>query len=146
MERSVVKNCTLINALSKDERHQFLKIYQVKSGKIFVNRMGRINSIFNSPMEQKTARKILDLNPEKFSIIFHGSYYSNDANREAIHTIVEKIAPEIEDNEIIILIAGKVPKFSQSKNLKFLGHVDDLKSFLYSADIAIVPIFRASEN
>ncbi|MHA1294223.1 MAG: glycosyltransferase, partial [Promethearchaeota archaeon] len=66
------------------------------------------------------------------------------ANKEAIEIIINKIGPQIQDKDILFLIAGNMPKFKNTRNIRFLGFVDDLNSFLYAADIAIVPIFRGS--
>ena len=37
-----------------------------------------------------------------------------------------------------------MPKFKNKKNLRFLGFIRDLRHFLFSSDIAIIPIFKGS--
>lgn len=137
----IVKN---INAISYKDKKKFIKLYNVPEEKIIVTNMGYKKEIFNNPIEQNQAIEKLKLDISKFIVIFHCNYFLNAANKEAIQVIKEKIAPRIKNDEILFLIAGKMPPFKDKRNLKFIGFVDDLKQFLYSADIAIVPIFRGS--
>lgn len=143
LEKYAVKFATAVNAFSLDDKKRFVKIYNNLEKKIFINNMGYKKEIFDNPIKQEEARKKLKINKNKFIVIFHGSYFNNDANEEAYNIIKEQISPRIKDNEILFLFAGVTP-FKNDKNLKFLGFVDDLREFLYAADIAIVPIFRGS--
>ncbi|GAG88922.1 unnamed protein product, partial [marine sediment metagenome] len=86
----------------------------------------------------------LNLNNNKFIVIFHCNYFLNYGNQEATHIIKDKIAPRINNENILFLIAGKMPSFKNTGNLKFLGYVNDLRDFLFSADIAIAPILRGA--
>ncbi|MFX1311077.1 MAG: glycosyltransferase family 4 protein [Promethearchaeota archaeon] len=144
IEKKAVKFAININAISFYDKKKFLDIYKIPESKISVIYRGYKENLFNNPIKKEKARERLGIDSDKFVVIFHGYYHINDANREAIHIIKEKIAPNIKDKDILFLIAGKMPPFKNQKNLKFLGFVENLKEFLYAADIAIVPIFRGS--
>ncbi|MFX1258854.1 MAG: glycosyltransferase family 4 protein, partial [Promethearchaeota archaeon] len=144
LEKYTIKFVKNINAISYDDKKKFIEIYNIPEEKIFVNNMGYKKEIFNNPIKQEKAREKLKVDKNKFIVIFHGFYYINLPNRKAIKIIKDQISPRIKDNEILFLIAGKMPPFKNKKNLKFLGFLDDLRYLLYAADIAIVPIFRGS--
>ncbi len=144
MEKLAINFANNINAISYDDRENFIKLYNLHSEKIIVSGMGYKKEIFNSPVDQNIARKRLKIEKDKFVVIFHGRYYTNLANVEAINIIRNKIAHKLTDPEILIIIAGEIPNFKNTENLKFLGFVKDLKILLYAADIAIVPIFKGS--
>lgn len=144
LEKQAIKKCDLVNAFSLDDLKLFISTFNLQRQKLFLNRMGYKKEIFNANIDKILARNNLNVDKTKFIIIFHGFYFINDANKEAIHIIKEKIAPCLRDNNILFLIAGKMPLFKNEKNIKFLGFVKNIESFLYSADIAIVPVFRGS--
>jgi len=144
MEKFAIKSATNINAISFYDQKLFIKTYKIHNNKIFENRMGLNEEIFSNPQSQKNARLKLNVKKNQFVVIFHGSYYNNLPNREAINIIKEKIVPQVNDEEILFLIAGNMPFFKSKKNLRFLGFVHNLPSFLYSADVAIIPIFKGS--
>lgn len=70
-------------------------------------------------------------------IIFHGSYF-HPPNRKAIDLIRSYIAPKIP--EAIFLLAGNDTPIFEEENVKSVGFVNDLYSFIRVADIAIVPL------
>ncbi|MHA1440226.1 MAG: glycosyltransferase, partial [Promethearchaeota archaeon] len=144
LEKYAVNFVKNINAISHIDKANFLKIYNVPKEKIIVNKIGYKKEIFNNSIDKEIAKKRLEIDKDKFVIIFHGNYYGQKANKEAIEIIINKIGPQIQDKDILFLIAGNMPKFKNTRNIRFLGFVDDLNSFLYAADIAIVPIFRGS--
>ncbi|MFX1453683.1 MAG: glycosyltransferase family 4 protein, partial [Promethearchaeota archaeon] len=144
VEKYAIKFVRTINAYSNEDMRKFIEIYAIPQEKIQVNIMGYKTEIVNNPFKKEESRKIFNIEKNKFVIIFHGSYYINYPNQEAINIIRNQICPQIEDEDILFLIAGKIPPFRKKKNLRFLGFVKDLKSFLYTADIAIVPVFRGS--
>lgn len=131
-----------VNAISKYDKQEFIKIYNISKNRVIVNGMGYNKEVYNNIIPQEYARRELDLKLDKFIILFHGFYFINNANKEAFNIIKDQIAPQIKNNSILFLIAGKMPNFRE--NIKFLGFVDDLKQFLYAGDIAIIPIFRGS--
>lgn len=144
IEKFAIKFVKNINAISSHDKEKFMQIYGVPEEKVIINEIGYKIDIFNEPISQERARKIIGVDKNKFIVIFHGSYYQSDANREAIDIISKKIAPQVKDKNILFLLAGDRPPIRNTKNLKFLGFVRDLKYFLYAADIAIVPIIRGS--
>lgn len=144
LERSAVKTVNNINVVSEYDKKQFVKIYNIPEEKILVSPFGVKKDISQYIIGKKEARKNLNLPQNKFIVIFHGSYLLNYGNEEAVLIIKNKIAPRINDDNIIFIIAGKMPLFNDKKNIKFLGYVKNLRDFIYSADIAIAPILRGS--
>ena len=140
LERLAIKSVANINAISYIDKKKFIKIYSIPSEKIIVNYMGYIKNIYNNPIEQKFARDELKVDKNKFIIIFHDSY----SNKEDINILRYKIAPRIKDNDILFLIAGKMPRFEDTENLKFLGFLSDLKKYLYCADVGIAINLKGS--
>ena len=144
LEKRAVRIATITNAISLDDKKLFERIYNPDNKKIYVNEMGLNEEVYNNPIHQNVARKILNIDSEKFVVIFHGNYFRNIPNRKAIHLIKNKIVNLAKDKDILFLIAGKMPSFKNEKNLRFLGFVNNLTYFLYSADVAIIPIFIGS--
>lgn len=144
LERFALKYVKNINAISRIDKKKFIEIYETSKEKIIVSPYGYRKEIHNNPITQENAKKRLKIDKDKFIVIFHGSYYTNYANKEAVYIIKNKIAPQIKDKDLLFLIAGKIPSFKNEDNLKFLGFVNDLKNFIYSADVAIAPILRGS--
>ena len=70
--------------------------------------------IFNNFIDKNKARDKLGLDKDKFIVIFHGSYFL--ANKQAIDIIKDKIAPRIQDKDILFLIAGKLPNSQPAKS------------------------------
>ncbi|KKK51164.1 hypothetical protein LCGC14_3117700, partial [marine sediment metagenome] len=138
------KHSKIIVACSQEDKRNFLKSYKIPAKKVLIVKSGYNKDIYNNPIDRDLAREVLNIDKEKFVVIFHGSYYINIANIEAVDIIRKKIAPNIKDNKIIFLIAGRMPNFKNQTNLKFLSFVEDLNIFLYAADVAIVPIFKGS--
>ncbi len=144
LEKFAVKSVKNINAISYVDQKKFMKIYDVPEEKIIVSNMGYIKEIYNNPIIQKEARKRLKVDQNKFIVIYHG-LCSNKSGKEALNIIIDYIAPQIKDKNILFLLAGKkMPSFDKKKNIKFLGFVKDIKEFLYAADVAIAPILRGS--
>lgn len=144
IEKQAIKLIKNLNAISILDKKRFIEIYRVPKEKIFISNLGYKKEIYNNPLKREIARERLNIDKNKFIVIFHGSYFQSDANREAIHIIKEKIAPFINDDNILFLLAGERPPLRNRRNLRFLGFIEDLRDLLYAADIAIVPIFRGS--
>ena len=144
LEKFLLKFVNNINTVSEFDKRELIRIYNTPEQKIFLNPFGYNKKVFENRIKKQLARINLELPQDKFIIIFHGDLFFH-ANLEAINFIKEKVLPKIKDKNIIFLIAGKKPNHLKNNyNLKFLGYVDDLNSFLYSADIAMTPIFRGS--
>ncbi len=144
LEKYALKLVNNINAVSYIDKKKIIEMYNVPKEKIIVSTFGYRTEIFNNTRNQKEARERLKIKGDKFVVIFHTSYFSNDANKEATDIIRELIAPKVKDKDILLLLAGKMPSFQDRENLRFLGFVEDLNDFIYSADIAIAPILRGS--
>ncbi len=144
IERLATEFVYNINAVSRNDKIKFHEIYKTNLNKITEFKIGYNHDVLYNPKNRNLVRKKFNIDPNKFVVIYHGSYHRNEANKEAIQIINDYIAPEITEPDILFLIAGKTPPFKNKKNLKFLGFVPDLKDFLYTADIAIVPILRGS--
>ena len=144
LEKFVLKFVNNINAVSLADKKKYIEIYKTPNDKIFINPFGFREELIKKPLSKIEARKHLNLNNNTFIVIFHCNYFLNYGNREATHIIKDIIAPRINNENILFLIAGKMPSFKNTVNLKFLGYVDDLRDFLFSADIAIAPILRGS--
>lgn len=144
LENYAVRYAKSINALSYNDKDLFLRLYNIPEKKIIVCSMGYNEKIFNCRTTVEEARGKLRIEKNKFVVIFHGFYYKNYANREAIDIIINRIAPKIKEDEILFLIAGHMPSFKNTRNIRFLGFVKDLNSFLYAADLAVTPILRGS--
>ncbi len=144
LEKSAIKFATNINAISFYDKSLFIKIYKSPHNKMFINRMGLNEEIYRNAIAQESAKEKFNINENEFVVIFHGSYYNNIPNREAVQIIREKIVPQVKDEDVLFLIAGKMPLFKKKKKLRFLGFVNNLTEFLNTADVAIVPIFRGA--
>lgn len=146
LEKFALKIVKSINAISQLDKDTFIKIYNINPNMIIVSTVGCKENILNNPIEKKTARCFLNLHDDinKFILIFHGNYFENWANAEAINLFKNKISARLEDENILILIAGKMPYKKNLKNLKFLGFIPKLEYLLYAADLAVVPILRGA--
>lgn len=85
------------------------------------------------------ARKEYDLSLNDIIVVFHGTY-SYKPNEEAVSVIKEVIAPRFSDEDIQFVIAGNGAPESATENVRSIGFVDDLYSFLNACDIAVVPL------
>jgi glycosyltransferase involved in cell wall biosynthesis len=74
-------------------------------------------------------------------VVFHGSY-SHPPNKEAIEIIKDYVSKGIELKNVIFRVGGTgVPEFEE-KNCKSEGYIKNMKEFLCSADLAILPLKR----
>ncbi len=142
IEKFALRFSANINAVSIDDIKNFRAIYNVPKEKIFLSTIGYREHIVNNPIDKTEARKILGITNDKFVVIFHGA--NNLPNREAIEFIKNRIAPSVKDDDILFLIAGNTQKFENTRNLNHFGYLENLKNFLYAADIAITPILRGT--
>lgn len=144
LEKLITKFVDNINVVSYSDKINFIKLYKVPSKTVLVCPFGYRKDVYNNPIKKNKAKEQFGIDPDCFVVLFHGSYYSNYANRESIHLIKQKIAPKIEDGQIIFLLAGNMPQYKNTHNIKFLGFVENLNTFIYSGDIAIAPILRGA--
>ncbi|MHA1285314.1 MAG: glycosyltransferase [Promethearchaeota archaeon] len=142
IEKFAVKFVQNVNVLSKKDIKDFIDLYKINKNKLFLTKIGYNEQIFKNPLKKEIARKKLGLNSNNFIVIFHGSDIL--PNKEAVQIIRNKISLNIHDKVILFLIAGKVMKKSEKDNFKAIGFVEDLNLFLYSADVALMPIIHGS--
>ena len=143
LERFSVKFVNHIITVSNDDRNKFIEKYGVNPEKITAIPSGTNIININSLEKRSKVREELSIRPEEIIVVFHGTY-AYPPNKEAIDLIIDYIAPKIEKlfNDVKFVIAGKdVPEFERD-NLKGVGFVDNLHSFLNASDIAIVPLLR----
>ena len=74
-----------------------------------------------------------------FHILFIGSL-SYFPNTDAVYSICTKIAPEFTNEFKFIIIGKNPPIFDKPKNVYFLGFVEDIRKYIYEADICIAPL------
>lgn len=144
LEKYAIKFAKNVNAVTYQDKKKLIELYNIPKEKIIVSSYGYVKKIFNKPIKQEEAREGLGIDKNKFIVIFHG-YYLMEANIESLNLIKDKIAPQIKDENILFLIAGKkLPPYKNTRNVRYLGYVEDLREFLYSADVAIVPVLRGT--
>ncbi|NJE06964.1 glycosyltransferase [Thermococcus sp. M39] len=120
---------------SKDKK-KFVKRYKVNPEKVFVIPSGVHVFKKSSEIEKK--------DPKCINIIFHGSFLYS-FNKEALYYILTYIAPKFEKlKNVKFLIAGSGISKNKKKNIIALGYVTDLRAFLVTAHIAIVPLVHGS--
>ena len=142
LEKYALKHVKNVNALTLLDKKNFISIYKIPEEKIIINSWGYDKEIFYNSIDKNKAREKLGVDKDKFIVIFHGSYFL--ANIKAIDIIKDEIAPRMINDDILFLIAGKLPPFKNKRNLRFMGYLDNLNYFLYSSDIAITPILIGS--
>jgi len=133
----------MIICTSKVDKESFIKKYNIEPEKIEVIPTGTQLIDLKKLKERIEVRKELNIKDEEIVVVFHGTY-SYYPNKEAIDLIVDYIAPNVVkiNPDIVFVIAGPgVPKFSE-RNIRFVGFVEDIHSFLNAADMAIVPILK----
>lgn len=141
VERLACKRAKHIVAISEIDKQRLIKLYGTDKEKItvippFVN----LSKFQNISSREGTVER-----SERVTVIFHGPY-NHPANREAFSLINDYIAPEIErhNSNIKFILAGIDAPVFESGNVKCLGFVKDLQSFLNNADIAIVPLLEGT--
>jgi glycosyltransferase involved in cell wall biosynthesis len=123
---------------SESDRQRFLEIYKLPSKKV-ITIPCPIDQVIESNLEKS------NLQHNRIRVVFHGNY-SYPPNKEAVDFIVQHLAPSIEKSnpEIYFVMAGaNMPKI-EGPNFELIGFVDDLNSFLRSADMAVIPITKGT--
>ncbi len=142
LERFAIKIANHVISVSNIDRSRFVEKYNLEPSKVSVIPSGVNLREFHSASSSNDMEKKLGVEL-KIKIVFHG-LYSYFPNKEAVDLIVDYIAPKIykKHKNSVFLIAGKdVPVF-EKKNVKSVGFVDDVYSFLNIADIAIAPLLH----
>jgi len=145
-EKLVCKLADVVITVSDVDRGYYLEKYKIPKSKTFlIQTPSQISSknIEISRKMKKEYRRKLNLPLDKTIVVFHGGL-PHPPNQEAFDLIENFIAPNFENKEILFVIAGFNLKQYSKNNIISLGFVEDLTLFLYSADLAIVPIISGS--
>jgi len=138
-ENLAVKNADLILCVSYEDQKLLMKVYGITESKLYV--------VPNGLNLSKFEKAPLVNNPilENNTVFFHGtlSWYPN---LEAANIIVDYLAPKMPD--VTFLIAGSNPpaslikKINKTKNVKYLGFLNNLEGWIKSSNVCIAPILR----
>jgi hypothetical protein len=145
-EKIVCKLSNVIINLSEIDRNHYINKYKIDQRKTILI---QTPSNLNHQIELRTdllkieKRKKLGLPIDKTIVIFHGAY-PHPPNREAFDIIENFISPNINNSEVVFVLAGHNLKKFTKRNIISLGFVESLLDFLYSADFAIVPIISGT--
>ena len=141
-EKLTCKLSDIIICLSGVDKNYYIKDYKIKKEKIILIQTTsalKYEKILRTEDLKVKCRKRLGLPVNKVICIFHGGL-PHPPNREAFDLIIKYISPNIEDPNILFVIAGHNLEKFKNNNIISLGFVKSLKDLLYSADFAIVPI------
>jgi len=139
MESFATHNSDVILCVSRRDSISLEKLYNLNSEKLYVVP----NGVDLYSYEKGSHPKNYD-DFEKI-IFFHGtlSWYPN---LEAANIILNYIAPKIEEATFIICGSNPPKSFLKKtmnvKNVRYLGYVNPLPSYIKSSDICIAPIMR----
>lgn len=122
----------------ESDKRRYIQLYAVPSQKV-ISAPTPIDKTLKPYLEKVNASN------KSITVVFHGTY-SYLPNKEAVDFIVEHMAPYLQsrDPSIHFLLAGTDMPEIQGPNFKVIGFVEDLNSFLESADIAIIPITKGT--
>ena len=139
-ERLAVGKAHLVLCVSQKDRELLMKFYGLSRSKLLVIPNG---------VDIDKFEKALPINDPLFehnqTVFFHGtlSWYPN---LEAANIIVDYLAPKMPD--VTFLIAGSNPpaslikKIDKTKNVKYLGFLNNLEGWIKSSHVCIAPILR----
>jgi glycosyltransferase involved in cell wall biosynthesis len=77
-------------------------------------------------------------NNKKYKILFMG-LLSYAPNVDAVHSICRYIAPKVSNADFYI-VGRDPPKVNKPDNVKFLGYVDDIRSYINNSDVCLAPL------
>jgi len=139
-ESIAVKGADKILCVSKEDQHLFMSFYKIPRDKLVVVPNGVDLKKF-----EKLSPVSKHLSEDKKIVFFHGTL-SWHPNLEAAIFIVDYIAPRVP--EAIFLIAGVNPssklirKANKVRNVKILGYVKNLETWIKLSSVCIAPILR----
>lgn len=145
-EKLVCKLVDVIINVSEVDRDYYVKNYKIKRKKTILIQIPSSIKFLNPPTTEnfKIKNRIkLGIPKDKTIVVFHGGL-PHPPNKEAFDLIEYFISPNINNPDIIFVLAGYNLKEFKKNNFIYLGFVKDLKNLLYSADFAIVPIISGS--
>jgi glycosyltransferase involved in cell wall biosynthesis len=140
-EKLAVKNADFILCVSQVDQELFTKLYGIPRNKLIIVP----NGVEFDRFEKALPINVPVLENNNKTIFFHGtlSWYPN---LEAANMIVEYLAPKIP--EAIFLIAGAnmplslIRKIEKTKNVKYLGYVENLEGWIKASYACIAPVLR----
>jgi glycosyltransferase involved in cell wall biosynthesis len=142
-ERKSIELADCILAVSDDDSKDFVEILGEESGRKAHIVPNGVDCKLSAPVsedEKERARSSLGIDSRKVAV-FMGSRHH--PNIEAVHEIL-RFAPAIE-NELFFLVIGSVGEgFSNTRNVRFTGHVDKPRDYLAAADVALNPLLSGS--
>jgi len=145
-EKLVCKFADVIISVSKIDRDYYEQNYRIDKSKMILiqtpstlkhQNLQRTDSLRNK------CRKKLNLPLNKTIVLFHGGL-PHPPNQQAFDLIKNYISPNVNDPDILFVLAGHNVKDFKKNNIISLGFVSNLRDLLYSADFAIVPLISGS--
>jgi len=137
-EKFAVSKAHLILCVSEEDCISFLRFYKVPLRKIVVIPNG-------VDLEKFERAPLIPGLKDKKTIFFHG-LYSWYPNLEAAQLIIDYIAPRVPEG--FFLLAGShlpqplIEKTRKMRNVKYLGYLRNLESWIKSSKVCIAPILR----
>ncbi|MEP6820944.1 MAG: glycosyltransferase family 4 protein [Chthoniobacterales bacterium] len=85
--------------------------------------------------ERKESRKVLDLTPNDFALLFVGSGWERKGLADAVRAL-----KEIDDPKVKLFVAGRGnDRVFRARGAHFLGEVDDLATLYRACDLFVLP-------
>ncbi len=140
LENFCLNKADLVITVSEIDKEKIKKIYNISIDKIIVVPNG-VDIRYNNSIDNIKYR----YNIRGKLILFMGKLdYS--PNQEAVDIIINKIMPRVlkEMPDTTFMIIGINPPNIIKEQLIFTGYVEDVKSYIASADVAIAPIISGS--
>lgn len=141
LERRALEKSDLIFTVSNDDLKIFNKSFKIKKEKMRVIPNGVDCSKYEiTPQNERNKfKKMLGLPLKKIALFIGSDHYPN---REAIN-FIKKFADF--NRDVVFLIVGAAGRnMRNTDNVIFTGHVNELKPYIKSSDIAINPLVSGS--
>lgn len=146
LERLVCRHLAAgVITVSERDRVTFIDRFGLDPTRTYVVPSGCTATRLPSAAERRAARDALGVSPDTVCVLFHG-WYTYGPNREAFDVIEKSVAPQVAErhDSVCFLLAGTgAPVFARG-NVRSLGFVEDLRSVLSVADVALVPLYSGS--
>ncbi len=140
LETTINKQCDSVIAVSERDRNTFLS-HGINAEKICIIPNGVELKNYASVVPYPI-RELYGLNREALILFFHGAV-NYPPNWRAVTFIAESILPALKKKgiESALIVSGKKPqKAPKWPEVYFTGYVEELASFIASADIALCPL------
>lgn len=138
IEKKYTKDADIMITVSKRDREEYIKLYNINKNKIHVIDNGVDIKIAES--YKMSSNKVIN---EKY-ILFIGSLWYR-ANRDGINWFVNNIWPQIHkyDKELKLKIIGKNTDGNETKsanNVEYLGFIEDIYAYYKQCKCFVVPL------